>query len=101
MKMIRTTGPAKYYYREGKKGLIGFISPLSCSFCRSCNRIRLDHEGNAIACLHSDEMINLKDCLNDEHILSHLIDETINIKPEKHNILQGRTIKRKMNTIGG
>ncbi|WP_138159157.1 GTP 3',8-cyclase MoaA [Peptoniphilus catoniae] len=95
------TGPADYYYREGKNGLIGFISPLSCNFCSSCNRIRLDHEANLISCLHSDKLISLKDALNDDEEIGNIIDKAIRDKPKNHKILQGHTVKRSMNTIGG
>ena len=36
---------AKLYTKKGYKGTIGFISPLSCKFCSSCNRIRLTSVG--------------------------------------------------------
>lgn len=32
---------AKLYKKANSKGNVGFISPMSCKFCSSCNRIRL------------------------------------------------------------
>lgn len=97
----KETGPAEYYYRDNKKSLIGFISPLSCNFCQSCNRIRIDHNANLITCLHSSKLVSLKDQINNEKELIELLDKSIIEKPKRHEILEGHTIKRNMNTIGG
>ena len=45
-------GPAVYYTNAHLKGRIGFISPVSRSFCQSCNRIRVTAEGKLKLCLH-------------------------------------------------
>ena len=45
-------GPAVYYTNEHFKGRIGFISPVSRSFCHQCNRIRMTAEGKLKLCLH-------------------------------------------------
>ena len=45
-------GPAVYYTNAHFKGRIGFISPVSRSFCHQCNRIRVTAEGKLKLCLH-------------------------------------------------
>ena len=81
------SGPAKYYSFEGLKGRIGFISPISHKFCRSCNRIRLTSEGLLRPCLGSDVGIDLRkpvrEGASDEELAS-IICEGIMNKPAGH-----------------
>jgi len=51
---------SKLYEIPGFKGRIGFISPVSESFCSSCSRIRLTADGRLRACLMSEKEIDLK-----------------------------------------
>jgi cyclic pyranopterin phosphate synthase len=44
-------GPARVHRVTGHAGRVGFISPMSESFCHRCNRIRLTAEGRLKACL--------------------------------------------------
>ncbi|MBN2168481.1 MAG: GTP 3',8-cyclase MoaA [Actinobacteria bacterium] len=45
-------GPAREHFKaEGALGTISFISPVSCHFCPSCNRIRISAEGRMRTCL--------------------------------------------------
>ena len=55
-----TEGVAQIYQKPGYKGRIGLISPISCSFCSECNRIRLTADGFVKPCLHSKDEISLK-----------------------------------------
>ncbi|NOZ64058.1 MAG: GTP 3',8-cyclase MoaA [Caldiserica bacterium] len=55
-------GPAEYYRVEGG-GIIGFIAPITCSFCSRCNRIRITPEGRVKPCLGSDYSLDLKGAL--------------------------------------
>ena len=81
------SGPAKYYSFEGLEGRIGFISPMSHKFCRSCNRIRLTSEGLLRPCLGSDVGIDLRmpmrEGASDEE-LKALIYDGITNKPAGH-----------------
>ena len=81
------SGPAKYYSFEGLKGRIGFISPISHKFCRSCNRIRLTSEGLLRPCLGSDVGIDLRmpmrEGASDEELASLICEEIMN-KPAGH-----------------
>lgn len=58
--------PAKYYRLNGKKNLLGFISPASSPFCSSCNRLRLTAEGKLRSCLFSDLSVDLKKALREK-----------------------------------
>lgn len=58
-------GPARYYYLPASKGIIGFIAPVTRSFCQHCNRLRLTPEGYLKSCLLSEEVIDLKPVLRE------------------------------------
>jgi cyclic pyranopterin phosphate synthase len=94
---------ASVYKAKGAMGTVGFISPMSCKFCSSCNRIRLTSTGTIKPCLHSDDEINLKPFLNDEKALIHLIKNTIYNKPEEHHMEVDKksSTQRMMFQIGG
>ncbi|MDR2864845.1 MAG: GTP 3',8-cyclase MoaA [Spirochaetaceae bacterium] len=101
-------GPAKYYKPEGFIGDIGFISPLSDQFCKSCNRLRLSSQGLLFSCLASDMNTNLKVLLrggkSDGEIASE-IQSLVRSKPAAHNFIVEKALKREnhknMNEIGG
>ncbi|MGL5756578.1 MAG: GTP 3',8-cyclase MoaA [Paraclostridium sp.] len=94
---------ASYYKIDNSKGRVGIITPMSCSFCNNCNRIRMTSNGNLKLCLHSKEEIDIKPYLkNSEKFLSTL-KEFIYTKPEKHNLLENKKsdTNRNMYQIGG
>ncbi len=99
---IGIEGVAQMYQVPGYKGRIGLISPLSCSFCKDCNRIRLTADGYVKPCLHSKAEINIRG-LHDEELKKKL-EEAINSKPQEHPVLDAQNIslsQREMNKIGG
>jgi cyclic pyranopterin phosphate synthase len=53
-------GPARMYQPAGGKGKIGFISPRSHPFCRSCTRLRLSSDGTLFPCLDSPHGENVR-----------------------------------------
>jgi cyclic pyranopterin phosphate synthase len=82
-----TEGPARVYRIAGGKGEIGFISPLSHSFCSSCNRLRLTADGHLRACLLMDEEIDLKTPLREgcsDEDMERLIRGAVLRKSEHH-----------------
>ena len=96
----RVSGVAKIYKIIGQKGRIGLISPISCSFCEDCNRIRLTSDGKLKPCLHSKDEINLKGLSGEE--LEEVFKRGIFEKPEKHHLEDGKSESaRDMNKIGG
>ena len=94
------SGVAKIYKIKGQKGRIGLISPIRCSFCEDCNRIRLTSDGKLKPCLHSKDEINLKGLSGEE--LEEVFKRGIYEKPEKHHLEDGKSESaRDMNKIGG
>ena len=84
-------GPARYYRRPGAEGTVGFISPLSCGFCSSCNRVRLTARGVLVPCLDASEGTDLRQALRDKTGRAHLqslILSVIEKKPRQHSMLE-------------
>ena len=94
---------AELYKLRNAKGRVGFISPLSCKFCKECNKIRLTSEGIIKPCLHSQEELSIKEYIDNEVLLISKIKEAILSKPEEHNMeLRKRSeTERMMFQIGG
>jgi cyclic pyranopterin phosphate synthase len=82
-------GPAKYYRFPEAKGTVGVISPMSHNFCDGCNRLRLTADGHLRPCLFGALETNLRDPLRVGEDLVPLITETLRIKPERHDLVQG------------
>ena len=59
----RGNGPATYYSLDGAPGSIGVITPMSHTYCGSCNRVRLTADGRLRTCLFGDHSVNLRDPL--------------------------------------
>jgi cyclic pyranopterin phosphate synthase len=57
------TGPAVAYRLAGAKGAVGFITPLSHTFCADCNRLRLTARGELRLCLFADRVFPLRHLL--------------------------------------
>ena len=92
---------ADYYKVKGKKGIIGFINPISHKFCENCNRLRLTADGHMKPCLHNNNEVYVKDV--DRGLLADKIVEAINAKPKSHTLdesIDNRS-DRPMNKIGG
>jgi cyclic pyranopterin phosphate synthase len=81
-------GPAEYYAIAGFAGHIGFISPMSRRFCKSCNKLRLTASGFLKLCLSGEQGIDLRGLIrggaSDEEITG-LIHEQIALKPAGHS----------------
>ena len=102
LESLGVEGVAQIYQKPGYKGRIGLISPISCSFCSSCNRIRLTADGFLKPCLHSKDEISLKGLHGEA--LTKKLEEAILSKPKEHEKLNFENIslsQRDMNKIGG
>ncbi len=82
-------GPATYFQFPGAPGTVGVITPMSHNYCDTCNRMRLTADGKLRPCLFGDLHTNLRDPLRAGEALEPLIEETLRIKPERHNLVQG------------
>ncbi len=85
-------GPARMYRLhapDGRKGSIGFISPISHHFCDQCNRLRLTAEGKLRSCLLNDTERDIKVLLRqgvtDEQLMA-VIRDTVLDKPKGHRL---------------
>lgn len=97
-------GPCRYCAPEGFTGSIGFISALSHTFCRRCNRVRLTSEGFLKTCLQYDTGVALRPLLEqgaDDEALRRAILDAVRDKPAHHRFGEGGVEKRQMNQIGG
>ncbi len=93
--------PATYYRLPDASGRVGLITPMSCSFCAACNRIRITADGKLRACLHADTETDLRPLLHDPHALQTCIREAVRRKPSRHHLTEGQFITRSMTQIGG
>jgi len=82
-------GPASYYRFPGAQGTVGVITPMSHNFCDDCNRLRLTADGYLRPCLFGELQTNLREPLRGGHDLVPLIENTLRIKPERHDLVQG------------
>ena len=94
---------ARLYQAKYAKGRIGIITPISCQFCNTCNRIRITSDGKIKLCLHSNEETDIKYYLNKPMIFKEVLKEIILKKPDKHNLLESNSSDtyRQMYEIGG
>jgi len=104
----RTGGPARYVRVAETGGRIGFITPLSHSFCESCNRVRVSCTGQLYTCLGQEGAVDLKAPLRGSEgngALDAAIDSAILAKPRGHDFRIGRdgvpSLARFMSTLGG
>lgn len=97
-------GPAEYYRvsRGDLTGKVGFIFPLSKSFCDGCNRIRITSRGKVRPCLARDEEFDLgiDEGTSVDEIASRL-RKIIENKPYGHKWDKQEETAGEMSEIGG
>jgi len=103
-----TGGPARYSRVEETGGRVGFITPLSHTFCDSCNRVRLTCTGTLHTCLGHEDATDLRALLragSHDAPLIAAIRAAIGAKPMAHDfkigVGEGPTVARYMSTTGG
>lgn len=94
---------ANYYRFENSIGKVGIITPLSCSFCDTCSRLRLTSKGNIKTCLHSKEEIDIKPFIGNTELFNKKMEEIVKDKPERHHLVENESTDtdRCMYEIGG
>jgi len=105
----RTAGPARYVRVEETGGRLGFITPLSHTFCESCNRVRVTCTGTLFMCLGQDDQADLRAPLRADATDASLIAairEALLRKPKGHDFHIERrgeapAVRRPMSTTGG
>jgi len=96
--------PAKYYRVGKSKAIVGLISPISCPFCRDCNRLRLTADGKLYPCLLSNSFEDIKKVLREGggiEEVKHLFDLALLKKESLRNSPRLAYQRRPMFQIGG
>ena len=84
----RGNGPAAYYRFPGAPGAIGVITPMSHTYCDTCNRVRLTADGRLRTCLFGDHEVDLRGPLRAGEPLSSHVARALAEKPRAHALLQ-------------
>ena len=84
----RGNGPAVYYRFDGAPGTIGVITPMTHTYCASCNRVRLTADGRLRTCLFGDHEVNLRDAYRRGDDVKPLFVDALASKPREHFLLQ-------------
>jgi len=84
----RGNGPARYYRFAGARGTIGVITPMSHTYCGSCNRVRLTADGRLRTCLFGEDEVDLRTPLRSDIPLEPYFRAALNTKPKEHHLLQ-------------
>ena len=83
----RSGGPARYWRVEETGGLVGFITPMTRSFCDGCNRVRITCSGRMYLCLGRESAVDLGKVLresDDDEQVAAAIREAVARKPKSH-----------------
>ena len=95
-------GPAKYYRITGAAGSIGVITPMTHTYCESCNRVRLTADGRLRTCLFGDHEVDLRTPLRAGEPLEPHFRTALANKPKEHELLQMRVGGlRALSQVGG
>ena len=105
----RSGGPARYWQVEETGGRIGFITPMTHSFCESCNRVRITCSGRMYLCLGHEAAVDLDKVLresDDDAEVAAAIREAVALKPKGHAFGArqggaGRGAARSISVTGG
>lgn len=84
----RGNGPAAYHAFAGARGTIGVITPMTHTYCGSCNRVRLTADGRLRTCLFGDHEVDLRTPLRAGEPLEPLFRRALAEKPKEHALLQ-------------
>jgi cyclic pyranopterin phosphate synthase len=84
----RSNGPAAYHQWKGAAGKIGVITPMSHTYCASCNRVRLTADGRLRTCLFGDHEVDLRAPLRAGEPLEAFFRKALADKPKEHALLQ-------------
>jgi cyclic pyranopterin phosphate synthase len=95
-------GPASYYQWPGAAGTIGVITPMTHTYCASCNRVRLTATGRLRTCLFGNHEVDLRTPLRAGVPLESFFREALANKPKEHELLQMKVGGlRALSQVGG
>jgi len=106
---FRTGGPARYVDVVETGQRVGFITPMTHTFCEGCNRVRLTCTGTLYMCLGQQDAADLRAPLrahpDDDGPLMEAISAAIARKPKGHDFVIDRSnrpaVSRHMSVTGG
>ncbi|HEY0784168.1 MAG TPA: GTP 3',8-cyclase MoaA [Thermoanaerobaculia bacterium] len=91
-RVLPRTGPARTCKIAGAQGSLGFITPLSHTFCADCNRLRLTARGDLRLCLFAERDYPLRPLLQEPDAGAAVEREILRVlaeKPAEHLLRQG------------
>jgi len=95
-------GPAAYWRLQGAQGTIGVITPMTHTYCQTCNRVRLTADGRLRTCLFGDHEVPLREPLRRGERLEPLFRQALAEKPLEHALLQMKVGGlRALSQVGG
>lgn len=98
----RGNGPAKYHAFPGAPGSVGVITPMTHTYCASCNRVRLTADGRLRTCLFGDHEIDLRTPIRSGLPIGGIVEAGLLEKPPEHALLQMRIGGlRALSEVGG
>jgi cyclic pyranopterin phosphate synthase len=98
----RGNGPAAYYKLDGASGSVGVITPMTHTYCASCNRVRLTADGRLRTCLFGNHEVDLRTPLRSGIALDPYFRQALAEKPKEHGLLQMRVGGlRALSQVGG
>jgi len=98
----RGNGPASYYKIDGAVGSVGVITPMTHTYCSSCNRVRLTADGRLRTCLFGDHEVSLRDAFRSGLDIEPLFRAALAAKPLEHELLQMKVGGlRALSQVGG
>jgi cyclic pyranopterin phosphate synthase len=84
----RGNGPAKYFSFSGAAGCVGVITPMTHTYCATCNKVRLTADGRLRTCLFGDHELDLRTPLRSGEPLAQIVEAGLLDKPPEHHLLQ-------------
>jgi len=95
-------GPAAYHRLADARGSIGVITPMTHTYCGSCNRVRLTADGRLRTCLFGDHEVDLRTPLRAGLPLEPFVHRALAEKPQEHALLTRRVGGlRALSQVGG
>lgn len=84
----RGNGPAKYFAFGGAPGSVGVITPMTHTYCSTCNKVRLTADGRLRTCLFGDHELDLRTPLREGQPIAPIVEAGLLEKPAEHHLLQ-------------
>jgi len=100
-------GPSRQFEIRGYPNRLGLISPISQTFCETCNRLRLTSTGRLVYCLGQNDGLDLLAHLragqSEDTLIDFIRERVWHEKPERHtfNDDPGRAAPVYMMRLGG